>query len=203
MKWGFIPFPRTGLICGQIGTRPEYIKWVKQALEINHFLLMRKVLHSCMPAGKESSAGRMCASPCNCLGSPMVCSILCPGHWVYPRVPLLSWVGFYFFPAAAASAEPQCCRLLTSRGWWGKTSATCVARGDSGCWSPARAAAKGGVCRQPWLMSKWGEEMPGLSEALSSSPRSGAPRICPSQSPFPSRWIHADPWPDLGTVAQA
>lgn len=73
MKWGFIPFPRTGLICGQIGTRPEYIKWVKQALEINHFLLMRKVLHSCMPAGKESSAGRMCASPCNCLGSPMVC----------------------------------------------------------------------------------------------------------------------------------
>lgn len=73
MKWGFIPFPRTGLTCGRIGMRPEYIKWVKQALEINHFLLMRKVLHSCMPAGKESSAGRMCASPCKCLGSPVVC----------------------------------------------------------------------------------------------------------------------------------
>lgn len=73
VKWGFIPFPRTGLTCGQIGMRTEYIKWAKQPLEINHFLLMRKVLHSCMPAGKESSAERMCASPHKCLGSPMVC----------------------------------------------------------------------------------------------------------------------------------
>lgn len=96
MKWGFIPFPRTGLTCGQIGTRPKDIKRAKQALEINHFLLMRKVLHSCVPAGKESSAGRMCASPWeNVWGHPWcVESILCPGHWLFPQVPLLSWLLF-------------------------------------------------------------------------------------------------------------
>lgn len=63
VKWEFIPFPTMGFTCGQIGMRPKDIKWAKQALEINHFLLMRKVLHSCMPAGKESSAGRMYANP--------------------------------------------------------------------------------------------------------------------------------------------
>lgn len=147
VKWGFIPFPRTGLTCGRIGMRPEYIQWVKQALEINHFLLMRKVLHSCMPAGKESSAGRMCASPCKCLGSPMVCRehpVSGPLGLSPSSIAFLGRVLFLSSGRQSGSAEPQCCRLLTSRGWWGKTSATCVARGDSGCWSPARAAAKGG-----------------------------------------------------------
>lgn len=85
--------------------------------------------------GKESSAGGdVCLAPANIWGHLWYGGrILCTDHWVLPRIALLSWVVFgcfsfvfFFFsppappPMAAANAEPQCCWLLTSRGWWEK-----------------------------------------------------------------------------------
>lgn len=115
--------------------RPVAFKWAKQTLEINHFLLMRKVLDSCVPARKGKQCRGGCVpGPCKYLGSPMVWREDLVHRPLGPSSHCIAFLGrvwlffvcFFFFPPpapppmAAANAEPQCCWLLTSRGWWEK-----------------------------------------------------------------------------------
>lgn len=207
------PLPETGLTCGQIGASPVAFKWGKQALGINHFLLMQKVLHSRVPAGKGEQCrggGGMCAQPLQIFGvtyhtEGASCAQTAGS---FRTLHLLPWV-LGLFLMAAAKAEPQRCRLLTSRGWWEKTSLTCVARGGLG--GPPgpqpRSSKMGGLDSAECCcvsVSNWGEETAGLDERQSSSPGSGSPQICTSKEPH--LWSEGSlcaPWPGLAAAARA
>lgn len=87
-------------------------------------------------------------TPENVWGHPWcVESILCPGHWLFPQAPLLSWL--FFLSSGSYRSRAPVLPAADLQRLVGENLGHLRAPRGLGVLVPARAAARGGVWPQP------------------------------------------------------